>query len=156
VAVAGQVAFCLRERRLAVAESCTAGRIATVFATVEQAIDFFAGGLVPYQTKIKRALLGVTAPSVLSLEAAEQMAAGVCRLLRAEVGVSTTGVAGDAPEDGVPPGTVFIGTSVDGATTSRVHHFHGSPDEVCDAARDAALHDLLVALDTVQHLRECG
>src|SRR6187397_2873971 len=109
--LAAAISELLGDRRLACAESMTAGRLATTFAAVDDAVSFFRGGLVAYQSGIKTALLGVTAASVLTLEAAEQMAQGVARLLAAEVAVSTTGLAGGAPVDDVEVGTVFIGTS---------------------------------------------
>ena len=138
----------LGDRTVATAESCTAGRVAEVLACVEKANEFLRGGLVAYQEETKRELLGVGARSVLSTEAAEQMAAGAAELFGADVVVSTTGVAGDRDEDGSPPGTVYIGTSVDGVVNSRIHHFGGSPEEVCDQARRQALVDLEAALTT--------
>ncbi len=99
-----------------------------------------------YQEAIKRELLGVTAPSVLTTVAAEQMATGVARLLAADITVSTTGVAGDEEEDGTPPGTVYIATSVGGDVSSRSHRFDGSPEEVCDQACRQALVDLVEAM----------
>jgi nicotinamide-nucleotide amidase len=144
--LAAAITELLGDRRLACAESMTAGRLATTFAAVDDAVSFFRGGLVAYQSEIKTVLLGVTAASVLTLEAAEQMAHGVARLLAAEVAVSTTGLAGGAPVDDVEVGTVFIGTSVDGAVRSTRHHFRGSPEQVCDAATRRALTELLDAI----------
>ena len=143
--VAKQVVELLDGCAIATAESCTAGRVAEVLASVEGASGFLRGG-VSYQEAVKRGLLGVTADSVLSAKAAEEMANGVARLLDAEAAVSTTGVAGDETEDGTPPGTVYIGTSVDGAVASKVHQFDGSPEEVCDRARRQALLDLAEVL----------
>jgi nicotinamide-nucleotide amidase len=148
-ALATRIAGLLEGRAVATAESCTAGRVASAFAAVTGAQQFFRGGLVAYQVPVKRELLQVTEASVLTTGAAEQMAAGVCRLLEAQVAVATTGVAGDEPEDGVLPGTVFVGTCVGGTLRSREHHFGGDPDEVCDAARRQALIDLLRDLEAV-------
>ena len=145
--LADRIAGLLEGRTLATAESCTAGRIAEKFACVTKAQQFFRGGLVSYQVPVKRALLGVTAASVLTPEAAEQMAAGACTLLEADVAVATTGVAGDSAEDGVEPGTVYIGTCVGGRLRAREHHFGGEPEEVCDGARRQALIDLLRDLE---------
>lgn len=89
---ARRVASLQNGRTIATAESCTAGRIAGALAAVEQAFAFFAGGLVAYQERVKRELLGVTARSVLSFDAAEEMALGVAKLLDADVTVSTSGV----------------------------------------------------------------
>jgi nicotinamide-nucleotide amidase len=145
--IAERIAGLLEGRALATAESCTAGRVAEVFASVTKAQEFFRGGLVSYQVPIKRSLLGVTSASVLTPEAAEQMAAGVCTLLDAQVAVATTGVAGDSPEDGVLPGTVYIATCVSGRVHAREHHFGGEPPDVCDDARRQALIDLLRDLE---------
>lgn len=144
--LANEVARRLDGRTIATAESCTAGRIAAVLACVEKAVDFHRGGLVAYQEGVKRDLLGVTADSVLTPEAAAQMAVGAARLLAADVAVATTGVAGDESEEGTPPGTVYIGTSVDGRVAAMEHRFDGSPEEVCDQARRQALLDLLDAI----------
>ena len=141
--LANRVAELLHGRAIATAESCTAGRIAEVLACVEHASDFFRGGVVAYQEAVKRDLLGVTAESVLTREAAEEMAAGVGRLLHARVAVSTTGVVGDESEEGTPPGTVYIAVKVDDNVASHVHQFDGSPEEVCDQARRQALIDLI-------------
>jgi nicotinamide-nucleotide amidase len=99
--------------------------------------------MVAYQRDAKEALLDVTADSVLSIEAAEQMASGACKVFNADIAISTTGLAGGEPQEGVDVGTVFIGTCVDGAVRSRVHHFDGDPEEVCEAATHQALVDLL-------------
>ena len=144
-----RVAELLGERTIATAESCTAGRVAEVLASVEKATEFFRGGIVAYQDEIKRGLLDVAAESVISAAAAAEMAAGAARLFDADVTVSTTGVAGDEAADGVPPGTVFIATSVDGEVGSSVHRFDGSPEEVCDQARRQALVELIEAMDCI-------
>jgi len=144
--LAGKVAELLDGRTMATAESCTAGRIASVMAAVEKASEFLRGGLVAYQEEVKRELLGVAAASVLTAEAAAQMAAGVAGLLHADVAVATSGVAGDTPEEGTPPGTVYIGTCVDGTASARTHRFDGEPESVCDQARRQALRDLIDVL----------
>lgn len=144
--LARRVAELLDGRTIATAESCTAGRVAEVLACVEGAAGFLRGGLVAYQDEVKRSLLGVTASSVLTLEAAKQMASGAVRLLRADVAVSTTGVAGDEVEEGTPPGTVYIGTAVGDRVAATEHHFEGTPEQVCDQARRQALRDIAAAL----------
>ena len=131
---------------VATAESITAGRIARHLATVPGAEDFFRGGLVAYQEEVKRRVLGVEAPSIYCPRAACEMASGAARLLQASVAVATTGVAGDRPVDGVPPGTVFIGLSVDGVTQSFTYQFDGEPVDVAEGASEQALFDLALAL----------
>jgi nicotinamide-nucleotide amidase len=143
VETAEAIAERLGERRVTVAESCTAGRVASALACVDHATDWFRGGVVAYQREAKEQILDVTAASVLSEEAAEQMASGACKVFDADIAVSTTGLAGGDPQDGVEVGTVFIGTCVDGRVRSRRHHFDGDPEDVCAAATRQALIDLL-------------
>jgi nicotinamide-nucleotide amidase len=145
--LAYRVAGLLGGRTIATAESCTAGRIAEVLACVEGAVDFLRGGLVAYQDAVKHDLLGVVAESVLSVEAAAQMAAGAAELFDADVTVSTTGVAGVESADGIPPGTVYIGTSLGGRVATTVSHFEGTPEEICEQARRKALLDLIDRLE---------
>ena len=144
--LARRVAELLDGRTIATAESCTAGRLAEVLACVEKAADFLRGGLVAYQDEIKRRLLGVTADSVLSIDAAKEMAVGALGLFGADVAVSTTGVAGDKSEDGTPPGTVYIATAVGDRVSATEHRFTGTPEEVCDQARHRALLELMSAM----------
>ena len=144
--LARRIVELLDGRTIATAESCTAGRVAEVLATVERATDFLRGGIVAYQEWVKRDLLGVTAASVLTPEAAAQMAIGAARLMRADVAVSTTGVAGGDAEQRTPPGTVYIATSVKQRVSTREHHFTGSPRQVCDKARRQALLDVIEAM----------
>jgi PncC family amidohydrolase len=136
----------LNGRTIGCAESVTAGRIAARVACIEHAVDFFRGGVVAYQTAVKRSLLRVTATNVLSVQAASEMAFGVSHLLGVDAAVATTGLAGGDPEHGVTVGTVFIGTIVDGVSSAHSYRFFGEPDEVCDAATKQALVDLTTAL----------
>ena len=149
VDLASAVVAWLAGRTVACAESCTTGRLSQALAAVDGAQAWFRGGLVAYQVPVKRALLGVTETSVLNETAAGQMAAGAAALLGADVTVATTGLVGGDAQDGVPPGTVFIATNVDGAVTARTHHFDAEPSEVLDAAVRQALCDLLLDVAAV-------
>jgi nicotinamide-nucleotide amidase len=146
VDLAHDVARQLDGRSVACAESLTAGRVASALAMVDGAVDFLRGGVVAYQPAVKASLLGVTADSVLSLAAAEQMARGAARLLEADVAVATTGLAGGEPQDGVDVGTVFIATFVEGIVRSSRHHFEGFPEQVCDLAARQALAEINASL----------
>lgn len=103
----------LRERGLgiAVAESLTGGLVGSRLTAVPGASDVFRGAAVVYATSAKRSLLGVSEGPVVSEEAAIEMAVGVARVFDADVGLSLTGVAGPAEQDGQPVGTVWIGLS---------------------------------------------
>jgi nicotinamide-nucleotide amidase len=94
---------------LAVAESVTGGLAAGRLTGVAGASDVFRGGVVSYATEVKRSLLGVGDGPVVSEAAARQMAHGVRERLGSDVGLSLTGVAGPAEQDGRPAGTLFVG-----------------------------------------------
>jgi nicotinamide-nucleotide amidase len=143
VALLGGIVSQLASRRVTCAESCTGGLLAQIFAEAPGSIDWFPGGVVTYQTDAKVALLGVEPGPVVTHAAARAMAAGAARLFDCEIAVSITGAAGPDPLDGAQPGTIYVGTFVDGAARSHRHHVPGSPDAVCHAARDLALADLL-------------
>ena len=87
---AKRIVAALDGRPLACAESCTAGRISATLACVGGASDWLRGGLVAYQVETKRSLLHVTAPSVLSEQAATEMVRGAADLFGARVAVATT------------------------------------------------------------------
>ncbi|MHB1930740.1 MAG: nicotinamide-nucleotide amidohydrolase family protein, partial [Acidimicrobiales bacterium] len=96
-------------KTLAVAESLTGGMIAARLTAVPGASDWFRGGLVAYAGDVKGELLGVAEGPVVSEEAAIGMATGARRLLRSDVGLAVTGVAGPTEQEGQPLGTVWVG-----------------------------------------------
>ena len=102
---------------LGLAESLTGGLIASRLVAVEGASAWFRGGIVSYATEVKQDLLDVPSGPVVSAPAAEAMAAGAVRRLGSDIGLSVTGVAGPATQDGQPAGTVFDGLSLPGRGT---------------------------------------
>ncbi len=105
---------------LGVAESLTGGLIGARIVNVEGASDTFRGTIGSYATDVKRSLLGVTAESVVSEQAAKEMAEAAQRVLGADVGISATGVAGPTEQDGVAVGTVYFGIAIPGLPTETV------------------------------------
>jgi nicotinamide-nucleotide amidase len=105
---------------LGVAESLTGGLIGARIVNVEGASDTFRGTIGSYATDVKRSLLGVTAESVVSEQAAREMAEAAQRVLGADVGISATGVAGPTEQDGVAVGTIFLGLAIPGVPTEVV------------------------------------
>ena len=98
---------------LAVAESLTGGLVAAELTSVPGASRTFRGSVTAYATDLKQRVLGVdgallAARGAVDPEVARLMAAGVRRVLGADWGVATTGVAGPEPQDGQPVGTVHI------------------------------------------------
>jgi nicotinamide-nucleotide amidase len=105
---------------LGVAESVTGGLIGARIVNVPGASEVFRGTIAAYATEVKRSVLGVTAESVVTEEAAREMAEGAQRVLDADVGIAVTGVAGPAEQDGVPVGTVFMALALPGHATEVV------------------------------------
>lgn len=146
-------------RTLAVAESLTGGLLADAFVSVSGASRVLLGAVVAYATPVKHTLLGVDA-GLLAREGAvhprvaEQMAHGVRAAVAvdgraADVGLSTTGVAGPDPQDGRPPGTVFVAAAVDGTVLVLSGRFDGDRDRVRRDAVALALDALGAALDRI-------
>lgn len=142
-AAPGRLPELLGRRRVACAESCTAGRLVAELPAIGDAAEWLTGSIVAYQTAVKRELLGVSADSVVTAEAASEMATGVASLLGADVAVATTGVLGAEAIDGIAPGTVFIATAVDSDIRTIEHHVDGDADQQCSEAVAAAHLQLL-------------
>lgn len=114
---------------LGVAESLTGGALAAEIVSVPGASEVFRGGVVAYDTAIKQTLLGVDAGLLdehgpVHPDVALQMAEGARRALAiggvpADVGISTTGIAGPTSPDGQPVGTVHIGVVAPGIEVTR-------------------------------------
>jgi nicotinamide-nucleotide amidase len=113
-----------RKLTLAVAESLTGGLLVAEFVAIPGASRVLSGGVVAYNTALKASVLGVDA-DLLSRQGpvdptvAGQMASGVCNALAiagmpADIGLSTTGVAGPGAQDGHPAGTAFISVAFQG------------------------------------------
>lgn len=105
---------------LAVAESLTGGLISARLVSVPGASRWLSGGVVTYASESKYKLLNVEIGPVVTAEAARAMAEGVRTLFGADVGLSTTGVAGPDSTEGLDPGTVFVGLAIAGEATEAV------------------------------------
>jgi nicotinamide-nucleotide amidase len=104
---------------LAVAESVTGGLIAARITNVPGSSEVFRGGVVAYASEVKFDVLDVPEGPVVSAACAEAMAQGVRRLLKADVAVAVTGVAGPTSQEDQPPGTVFFGVAIGDRVESR-------------------------------------
>lgn len=111
---------------VAVAESLTGGLVVADLVSVPGASAVVRGGVVAYATELKHELLGVDADLLaaggpIQAAVAEQMAVGVRVRLGADLGLATTGVAGPDPQDGHPPGEVWIAVATaDGVRAVRL------------------------------------
>ncbi len=102
---------------LGLAESITGGLMGARLTDVAGASGFFRGSIVSYDSEVKFDLLDVPEGPVVSAQAAEAMAKNARERLGSDVGLSVTGVAGPAEQDGQPVGTVFIGLAIDDEVT---------------------------------------
>ncbi len=137
-------------RSVATAESLTGGLLAAALTDVPGASAVVRGGVVSYASDVKSSVLGVDAgllarEGAVHAEVARQMAAGVCRVLGAAVGVATTGVAGPEPADGQPVGTVHVAVVAGHVVEHRELALTGDRAAIRTAAVAAAL-DLLLAV----------
>ncbi|WP_457949354.1 CinA family protein [Pseudarthrobacter sp. alpha12b] len=136
---------------VATAESLTAGMLSAVLADTPGASGMLQGGVVAYQNSVKDAVLHVPAELLaragsVDPDVARAMAAGARTVLGADVGVSTTGVAGPEAHDGKPVGRVYIGIATAAGTAGFEYSFTGSRPDIRAAACGAALERLLEAL----------
>ncbi len=124
------------EGKIAVAESCTGGRLGDRITNKPGSSDYFLGGVVSYDNRIKEELLGVKrdtleAYGAVSAETAREMASGIRERFRAETGLAVTGVAGPGGGTGEKPvGLVYIGLSTPEETVAERYLFSGGRDEV--------------------------
>ncbi|TVQ15467.1 MAG: CinA family nicotinamide mononucleotide deamidase-related protein [Balneolaceae bacterium] len=104
-----------KNRSLALAESCSGGLISSKITDVSGSSAYYMGGLCAYSNRAKIDLLGVDADvlnehGAVSKPVALQMARGAARRFNADIGLSTTGVAGPGGgTPGKPVGTIWIG-----------------------------------------------
>lgn len=97
---------------LSTAESCTSGGIAAEITKVAGSSDYFQGGLVAYQDRLKIQFLGVSAEDiaqydVVSEPVVKQMVRGACRIFKTDYAIASTGYAGEGC-NGIPSGTIWI------------------------------------------------
>ena len=129
---------------LAAAESLTGGRVAAALTAVPGASAVFRGSVTSYATDLKASILGVD-PALLAEhgavhpEVARQMAEGVRRLCGADLGISTTGVAGPDPQDGQSVGTVYTAVAAPDGTRTAAWFFAGDRGQIQDQSARAAL-----------------
>lgn len=113
------------------AESCTGGLIAGTLVNVPGASDVLNEGYITYSNEAKERLVGVSHDTLdqygaVSEQTAREMAEGAAKAAKADVGLSSTGIAG--PGGGTkekPVGLVYVGCSVRGKTAVKECRFSG-------------------------------
>ncbi|MGO2519244.1 MAG: CinA family protein [Microbacterium sp.] len=151
MSAAAQLVAELRARgwTLGIAESLTGGALAAEIVSVPGASAMLRGGVVAYATQVKTTLLGVDADLLdasgpVCAPVAEQMADGVRAAVHvngvpADVGISTTGIAGPDSPDGQPVGTVHVGVATPTGVHTFAYLFHGDRGSIRAQTVDAAI-----------------
>lgn len=135
----------VRGLTLAAAESCTGGLVSDRVTNISGSSEYFPGGIVAYSYDAKVNLLGVSwdtlnAHGAVSKEAVLEMARGVKKLFKVDIGISVSGIAG--PTGGTPEkpvGTTWIGISTDAGEWARCFKWSGDRKQNKQYSSDAAL-----------------
>ena len=138
-----------RQLKLATAESCTGGLIASRITDVPGSSDYFVGGVAVYAYEAKVGLLGVSWDTLhnfgaVSRETVLEMARGARKVFEADIAISVSGIAG--PGGGLPDkpiGTTWIGLSAREGDWTRLFRFEGNRVQNKSSSADAALQLLL-------------
>jgi PncC family amidohydrolase len=141
----------LRSRRetLAVAESCTGGKVGDMITDVPGSSEYFLGGVISYSNEAKVNLLGVSkatlkAKGAVSEEVAIQMARGVRKRMGATYGIGVTGVAGPTGGSKAKPvGLVYIAVASSNGEVCERNVFKGPRTMVKRAAAKRSLEMLI-------------
>ena len=121
---------------LAAAESCTGGLISQTLTNIPGISKVFMGGAVTYSNDAKEEYLGVRRETLMqygavSSNTAAEMADGVRRRLKTDIGVSITGIAG--PDGGTPEkpvGLVYIGLATENSVITKELRLLGSRNRI--------------------------
>ena len=134
-----------RGKTLSVAESCTGGRIASLFTAMPGASAYFMGSVVAYQNRIKEQLLGVSAVSLarhgaVSEEVVRQMAEGARNCFGTDYAIAISGIAG--PSGGSkekPVGTVWMAVATPTHTVAMCHQCGTDRGQIIERASAYAI-----------------
>ncbi len=138
------------------AESCTGGLVLHRLTNIAGSSDYVLGGVVAYSNQVKQALLKVKqgtliAHGAVSEQTAGEMALGLKALLKVDVAVSITGIAG--PGGGTPEkpvGLTYIGVAAPGDVLEVQRHiWSGDREAVKAASAETALQLILDTLAKV-------
>lgn len=117
---------------VAVAESCTGGGLGSMLTEVSGSSNYFLGGIIAYENRVKADLLNVSREDLdrfgaVSDPVAKQMAVGVAKSLGSSWGLSITGIAGPGGGTEIKPvGLVYIGLAGPGGEVESFEYRFGS------------------------------
>lgn len=137
-----------KNKTIAVAESCTGGLVASYLVSNPGISDCFMEACVTYTNNAKMRRLGVKEETLeefgaVSHQTAVEMAMGIASTSNADIGLSTTGIAGpEGGSDEKPVGLVYIGLYYNGKVTSIKKVFTGDRRKIRERAARTALNQV--------------
>ncbi|MFH1729444.1 MAG: CinA family protein [Pseudomonadota bacterium] len=120
---------------IASAESCTSGMLANMLAKNSGSSAYYKGGIIAYCNDLKVDLLNVSKKTLhkygaVSQETAIEMALGVQKICKSDIGISTTGIAGPSGATAEKPiGLVYIGFAFKNNNFTKKFNFIGDRQE---------------------------
>jgi nicotinamide-nucleotide amidase len=135
----------MRQKTVAVAESCTGGLLAERLTRISGSSNYFLGGVICYNNELKTKLAGVPtawieAHGAVSQPVAQALAEGVRARTGASIGMGITGIAGPSGGSAEKPvGLVFIALADERGTQVREFRFPGPRTHVRHWASQMAL-----------------
>ncbi|MGB3340672.1 MAG: nicotinamide-nucleotide amidohydrolase family protein [bacterium] len=137
---------------LSVCESCTGGMFGSMLTCIPGSSRYFSGGIIAYSNQVKQKIVGIHYRTLkrygaVSAEVAKEMAQGVRRKFKTDLGLAITGIAG--PTGGTskkPVGTVYICITAGQYVYIEHHKFTGQRSQIRKAACTRALRFLRLSL----------
>jgi PncC family amidohydrolase len=134
------------------AESITGGALSARIVEAPGASDYFMGGLIAYDNRIKQQFLKVSSKilkeeGAVSVSCAREMAKGIRKLMKTDAGVSVTGIAGPSGATATKPiGLVYAGFDIQGKRITRKYLLDGSRKKIIRKTVQKILKELLKLL----------
>lgn len=104
--------LCQKGATIATAESCTGGKVASLFTSLPGASEWYKGGVVAYTREAKMVVLGVPeeelSDGLVTARCAKAMATMAAQKLHSQYAIATTGVCGPSSSEGVDPNTAWV------------------------------------------------
>ena len=155
---------------LSIAESCSGGLVSNLVTNVPGASNYFMGSVVSYSNDVKKKILNVPAMflrryGAVSSPVAIKMAEGIRVLIKTDLGLGITGIAGPVFSGGLrkrrpvgetknkPVGLVYIALSSDKGTAVEKFNFYGERTEIKKRTADAAFAMLWKYLKEVSSMK---
>jgi len=154
--------FSKNELKVVLAESMTAGFVASVMSLEKHAGDYFLGSVVCYHDDMKIESLQID-PDLLdkygsvSAEVTSELVKGLQRIYRPDIAIAVTGFAYECKEttEKNPVGTVFIDMQFENFGLSKKCRFKGTPEGIIKAATNEIIENLFETIQVFQTVQKC-